>query len=66
MGELRAAAEADGAREVWLHVAEDNDRARRLYAKLGFLATGELEPMPNDVTRRRERLYLPVTAESSE
>ncbi|MFJ8910827.1 GNAT family N-acetyltransferase [Amycolatopsis sp. NPDC102389] len=65
MGEVRSAAEDDGAREVWLHVAEDNDRARRLYLKLGFLATGELEPMPNDVTRRRERLYLPVTAGSS-
>ncbi|MER6665113.1 GNAT family N-acetyltransferase [Amycolatopsis japonica] len=65
MGEVRSAAEDDGAREVWLHVAEDNDRARRLYLKLGFIATGELEPMPNDVTRRRERLYLPVTAGSS-
>lgn len=65
MGEVRSAAEADGAREVWLHVAEDNDRARRLYLRLGFIATGELEPMPNDVGRRRERLYLPVTAGSS-
>ncbi|MFD5243006.1 GNAT family N-acetyltransferase [Amycolatopsis sp. NPDC058340] len=65
MDEVRSAAEGDGAREVWLHVAEDNDRARRLYLKLGFIATGELEPMPNDVTRRRERLYLPVTAGSS-
>ncbi|WP_409493422.1 GNAT family N-acetyltransferase [Amycolatopsis sp. cmx-11-12] len=65
MGEVRSAAEADGAREVWLHVAEDNDRARRLYLRLGFIATGDLEPMPNDVTRRRERLYLPVTAGSS-
>ncbi|EME56765.1 GNAT family N-acetyltransferase [Amycolatopsis decaplanina] len=65
MGEVRSAAEDDGAREVWLHVAEDNDRARRLYLRLGFIATGELEPMPNDVTRRRERLYLPVTAGSS-
>ncbi|RSN37868.1 GNAT family N-acetyltransferase [Amycolatopsis sp. WAC 01416] len=65
MDEVRSAAEADGAREVWLHVAEDNDRARRLYLKLGFIATGELEPMPNDVTRRRERLYLPVTGGSS-
>ncbi|KFU79004.1 Ribosomal protein S18 acetylase RimI [Amycolatopsis lurida] len=60
MGEVRSAAEDDGAREVWLHVAEDNDHARRLYLRLGFIATGELEPMPNDVTRRRERLYLPV------
>ncbi|MFK0243072.1 GNAT family N-acetyltransferase [Amycolatopsis azurea] len=65
MGEVRAAAESDGAGELWLHVAEDNDRARRLYLKLGFIATGDLEPMPNDVTRRRERLYLPVTAGSS-
>ncbi|WP_414936731.1 GNAT family N-acetyltransferase [Amycolatopsis sp. cmx-11-51] len=62
--EVRSAAELGGAREVWLHVAEDNDRARRLYLRLGFIATGELEPMPNDVTRRRERLYLPVTAGS--
>lgn len=60
LGEVRSAAEEDGAREVWLHVAEDNDQARRLYLRLGFLATGELEPMPNDVTRRRERLSLPV------
>ncbi|MGY6657284.1 GNAT family N-acetyltransferase [Amycolatopsis sp. TRM77291] len=60
MDEVRSAAEEDGAREVWLHVAEDNDHARRLYLRLGFIATGELEPMPNDVTRRRERLYLPV------
>ena len=65
VNEIRAAAEDDGAREVWLHVAEDNDRARRLYLRLGFVPTGELEPMPNDVTRHRERLYLPVTAGSS-
>ncbi|WP_181775309.1 GNAT family N-acetyltransferase [Amycolatopsis pittospori] len=65
VNEIRAAAEDDGAREVWLHVAEDNDRARRLYLRLGFVPTGELEPMPNDITRRRERLYLPVTAGSS-
>ncbi|MEV6909512.1 GNAT family N-acetyltransferase [Amycolatopsis sp. NPDC051071] len=63
--EIRSAAEEGGAREVWLHVAEDNDRARRLYLRLGFVSTGELEPMPNDITRRRERLYLPVTAGSS-
>ncbi len=63
--EVRAAAESDGARTLSLHVAEDNVRARRAYVRLGFLASGEWEPMPNDVTRRRERLYLPVTAGSS-
>ena len=58
---VRSAAEADGARTLWLHVAEDNEQARRIYLRLGFLPLGEWEPMPNDATRRRERLYLPVT-----
>lgn len=70
VNELVVAAEADGAQRVWLHVAEDNTRARRLYVRLGFVATGEWDPMPNDSTRRRERLcyvlpHLPVTAGSS-
>ena len=37
---LRAAA-ADGAREVALSVLADNNAARRLYGRLGFVQTGE-------------------------
>lgn len=68
--QVRSAAEKDGARTLWLHVAEDNDRARRVYRRLGFIPVEGWEPMPNDATRRRERLYLslqhlPVTGSSS-
>jgi ribosomal protein S18 acetylase RimI-like enzyme len=34
-------AQTQGVREVWLHVGKENDRARRLYERHGFRATGE-------------------------
>lgn len=32
-----------GAARLWLHVGGDNPRARRLYERVGFRATGEVE-----------------------
>ncbi|MGH7162620.1 MAG: GNAT family N-acetyltransferase [Planctomycetota bacterium] len=43
-------AEAEGAAEVWLHVGERNDRARRFYARHGFRPTG------NKIVRERDGL----------
>jgi ribosomal protein S18 acetylase RimI-like enzyme len=51
-------AEGEGAHEVALWVAEDNDRARALYARCGFVPTGEREPMRKDVDQVRMRREL--------
>jgi GNAT superfamily N-acetyltransferase len=41
-------ARADGAVAVRLWVVDGNDRARRLYERLGFEATGERQPLPSN------------------
>ncbi|WUV11018.1 GNAT family N-acetyltransferase [Amycolatopsis sp. NBC_01488] len=40
---VREAAEEAGAEAIGLHVFEGNDRARRVYERLGFVLTGESE-----------------------
>jgi RimJ/RimL family protein N-acetyltransferase len=37
----------DGGRVVSLWVADGNDRARRFYERLGFVGTGERQPLPS-------------------
>lgn len=45
-------ARAQGARRLYLGVAEDNEPARLLYERLGFTMTGESRPLHSDPTRR--------------
>ena len=49
-------AAGDGGRVLSLWVADGNDRARRLYERLGFTATGERQPLPSDPRVGEERL----------
>ena len=51
---LRAA----GVPRAWLWVLGGNLRARRLYEGLGFVSTGERQPLKNDPTRYEERMTL--------
>jgi ribosomal protein S18 acetylase RimI-like enzyme len=44
-------AATQGAPRILLGVAEDNDRARRLYERLGFEMTGNSEPLDSDPSR---------------
>lgn len=63
VGELRAAAKPTGARSIGLHVFEDNGRARRIYERLGFVATGAWESDEGKGRRERMRLVLHPDAE---
>ena len=56
--ELVRWARAEGAHSIALWVAEDNDRARRLYEQCGFAATGEREVMRPGTDQLRMRLPL--------
>ncbi|MFD9894954.1 GNAT family N-acetyltransferase [Amycolatopsis sp. NPDC059027] len=58
VAEVRAAAEDDGAQALVLQVFEDNLRARRIYERLGFLATGVWEEVPGKGRRELLRLAL--------
>lgn len=53
-----AAARAEGARTVSLWVAEDNGAALGLYARLGFVPTGERQPLPSSPGRAESRHEL--------
>lgn len=57
---VREAAAAEGARTLTLFVADGNDRARRLYERLGFRSTGERQELPSDPLRQEERFALPL------
>ncbi|MPV36966.1 GNAT family N-acetyltransferase [Georgenia subflava] len=52
---VRSAAAAEGARSLTLFVADGNDRARRLYERLGFRSTGERQSLPSDPSIGEER-----------
>lgn len=53
------AARKRGMSMVALQVNEHNVRARRLYERLGFVATGEYETLPRAEPYTRERMVLP-------
>lgn len=50
----------DGATHLSLWVVDDNERARRLYERLGFAITGATMPFPNDRDRSEVRMTRPV------
>ncbi|MFJ9782040.1 GNAT family N-acetyltransferase [Amycolatopsis sp. NPDC101161] len=58
MDAVREAAEEAGADAIGLHVFEGNDRARRVYERLGFVHTGESEVITGKGRRNRMRLAL--------
>ena len=49
-------ARGQGFRDVWLSVYADNERAVRLYERMGWLASGT--PVPNLRTGRLEQRYV--------
>lgn len=55
---LRSAIAWAGEREVRLHVHENNERAARFYAGLGFRPTGESQVDPRDRSLRAFELSL--------
>ena len=55
---VRKAAEEAGAQAIGLHVFAGNDRARRVYERLGFVLTGESEVIAGRGRRNRMRLAL--------
>jgi ribosomal protein S18 acetylase RimI-like enzyme len=52
---VREASAREGACALTLFVADGNERARRLYQRLGFRPTGERQQLPSDPTRGEER-----------
>lgn len=48
----------EGVSSLALWVADDNDAAKRLYSRCGFVATGEREPMRPTVEQLRMRRNL--------
>ncbi|HVT21683.1 MAG TPA: GNAT family N-acetyltransferase [Mycobacteriales bacterium] len=54
-----------GARNVALWVSRGNDRARRLYERMGFVVTGDVQPLPSDPCKDEIRmLRTMITCES--
>jgi ribosomal protein S18 acetylase RimI-like enzyme len=47
-----------GAVRVHLWVTVGNEPAERLYDGLGFIATGEEQPLPSDETKREREMML--------
>ncbi|WP_448073907.1 GNAT family N-acetyltransferase [Georgenia yuyongxinii] len=55
---VQEAAAAEGAARLTLFVVDDNDAARRLYERLGFRPTGEVQALPTDPRRSEVRYAL--------
>jgi len=45
-----------GARTVGLWVTRGNDRARRFYERMGFVLTGDTQPLPSDPSKDELRM----------
>lgn len=45
-----------GAETVGLWVTRGNDRAQRLYARMGFVETGDVQPLPSDPCKNEIRM----------
>ena len=55
---VRAWAAETNATSISLWVTRGNTPAERLYSSTGFVATGELQPLPSDPSRDEERMEL--------
>lgn len=56
----------DAAAEiVGLWVTRGNDRAQRFYERLGFVETGDVQPLPSDPCRDEVRMVFGLRAPSS-
>lgn len=49
-----------GVARAWLWVLGENAAARNLYERLGFVGTGERQPLKKDPARYEERMTLPL------
>jgi GNAT superfamily N-acetyltransferase len=49
-----------GGRRVGLWVTRGNGRARRFYERMGFVATGEVQPLPSDPTKEEIRMVRDI------
>lgn len=56
--EMLARLRAAEVERAWLWVLGENDSARRLYEELGFVSTGERQPLKKDPSRFEERMTL--------
>ncbi len=52
--------EPAGVTELYAWVLDGNDAARRAYLRLGFVFTGERQPLPGSAGRMEERLVLRI------
>ncbi len=52
--------EPHGVTELYAWVLDGNDAARRVYQRLGFVLTGERQPLPGSMGRMEERLVLRI------
>lgn len=58
-------ARTKGAARLALWVAADNHRAVRFYERLGFVRTGEQQPLPNRPEVLEERMLRPLALDNS-
>jgi RimJ/RimL family protein N-acetyltransferase len=63
---VRAWAERDRASALRLWNADDNERSRRFYERMGFVATGERQPLRAGSDTDQEEMSRPVRDPSSE
>jgi ribosomal protein S18 acetylase RimI-like enzyme len=47
-----------GVHTVWLYILDGNEPARRLYQRVGFLSTNDVQPLPGNPARSEELLRL--------
>ncbi len=55
-------ARTDGATEITLWVADENHRAKRFYERLGFVSTGEQQPLPSNPAVGEQQMRMPLAA----